>query len=340
MTTVALLQRPHSRHRAYYLAALRDIDAVTAVAVVDPDGATLAEAREALPEKAVRGYATFAELERTESPEMAIVSLDGAESPGAILPVLEAGIPVLAEKPACVAPDDFARLVETAERRKTQVMLALCNRLAPWVPDAKRIVAQGGLGTLYAARVLNVADQARIWNPRTRDWTFRKATAGGGHLIWLGIHWLDMLLYLTGARVAEVQAMVAVAGGAPIDVEDLATVNLRLEGGALASLVSGYVLDARKQIDFSLWGAKGWLRFDMEGGTLDWHSPTKGMNGASRRQYRYDAAGGGYTPFVRECLRASRGEIDPPITGAEGLVALRVIFAAYRSAETGQTVRL
>jgi predicted dehydrogenase len=351
---------------------------VTAVAVVDPAGATLGEARGLLPGKPVRAYASDADLLRAERPAMAIVTLSGASAPGAIAPLLDAGVPVLAEKPACLAADEFARLVETSERRGAPLMLALCNRLAPWAQDARRIVAEGGLGRLYAARAMTLADQARIWNPRTRDWTFRKADAGGGHLLWLGVHWLDLLLSLTGARVTEVQAMTANAGGGPIDVEDLATVQLRLAerapagraqdgpavaGGALASLVSGYVLagdaSTAKQIDLALWGDRGWLRFDFGRRLLEWHGAGPEMNGspvttpsgvarsagstpagAPGRELRYDSAAGGYTPFVRDCLRASLGEIPPPVSGAEGLELLRVIFAAYQAAETGQTVRL
>lgn len=343
--TVALVMRRHSRHRAFFLEALRDLGEASAVALLDPAGesaeGTAAEARAMLGDKRLSVYTTLEDLLRAETPAMAIVTLTGAEAPDAIRPVLEARIPVLAEKPACVNVEDFAGLVEVAERQGTHLMLALCNRLAPWVPDARRIVQQGGLGDLYAARVLNVADQTRIWEPRTRDWSFRKAEVGGGHLIWLGIHWLDMLLYLTGEHVTEVQAMTGNVGGGPIDVEDLATVNLRLRGGAQASLMSGYILDADKQIDLTLWGSKGWLRFDMAASTVDWHSPEEAMNGASNRQFRYDSPGrGGYTPFTRDCLRASLGQMPPPITAAEGLEVLRVIFAAYESAESGKTVHL
>ena len=298
MSTVALVQGADSRHRRYFLEALRDLEAVTAVAVVDPAGATLAEARGLLPGKPVRAYASEADLLRAERVAMAIVTLSGATAPGAIAPLLDAGVPVLAEKPACLAGDEFARLVETAGRRGVPLMLALCNRLAPWARDARRIVAEGGLGRLYAARAMTLADQARIWDPRTRDWTFRKAEAGGGHLLWLGIHWLDLLLSLTGARVTEVQALTANAGGGPIDVEDLATVQLRLAGsgvaeGALASLVSGYVLagdagdagaaPAEKQIDLALWGDRGWLRFDFGRRVLEWYGAGPEMNGAPAR---------------------------------------------------------
>ena len=343
--TVALVMRKHSRHRAFFLEALRDLEDVGAVALVDPEagtgGGTVAETRATLGDKPLLTYSSWDDMLKAEQPAMAIVTVTGAEAPDAIRPVLEARIPVLAEKPACVRAEDFAGLVELAEKNNTHLMLALCNRLAPWVPDARRIVQEGGLGRLYAGRVLNVADQTRIWEPRTRDWSFRKAEAGGGHLIWLGIHWLDMLLYLTGDQVAEVQAMAGNVGGGPIDVEDLANVNLRLKSGAQVSLISGYVLDADKQIDLTLWGSKGWMRFDMAQSAIDWHSPDDSMNAANDRRFHYSSPGrGGYTPFTRDCLRASLGKIPPPITAAEGLEVLRVIFAAYESAETGRTIKL
>ena len=120
-------------------------------------------------------------------------------------------------------------------------MMALCNRIAPWATDARRIVREGGIGTLYAARALALADQTRIWQERTRDWTFRRADVGGGHLIWLGIHWLDLLLSIAGEGVAAVQALTGNVGGAPIDVEDLATVTFRYTSGAQGSLLSHHL---------------------------------------------------------------------------------------------------
>jgi predicted dehydrogenase len=340
MSVVTLLQRAHSRHRAYFLEAIRDLDAITSAAVCDPDGSTFDEARRIVANKPVRVYTSFAELREREQPAMAIATFTGAEAPAMIAPLLEAGIPVLAEKPACTAADDFARLADLSERHHAPLMLALCNRLGPWAADARRIVQAGGIGRLYAARVLALADQTRIWQERTRDWSFRRADAGGGHLIWLGIHWLDLLLYLSGERVTAVQALAGNVGGGPIDVEDLATVNLQLASGAQASLVSGYVLDAGKQLDLTLWGAAGWLRFDHTACRLDWHSTQPEMNESPDRQLRYDSAGGGYTPFVRECLRASLGKAPPPITAAEGLAVLRAIFAAYESARTGRTITM
>ncbi len=139
MATVALIQGADGRHRRFFLEALRDLEAVTAVAVVDPDGgATVGEARALMPDKPVRHYASYRRAAPGGGPWPWPSSPSaGPSSPAAIAPLLEAGVPVLAEKPACVDPDEFARLVETAERRGVPLMLALCNRLAPWSPPTR-----------------------------------------------------------------------------------------------------------------------------------------------------------------------------------------------------------
>ena len=134
MTTIALLQKSTSRHRAFYLEALRDLEGITAVALVDEEGGTVAEARRILGDKPLRTYESFQAMRAAEDPALAIATFTSAETPAALQPVLESSIPVLVEKPACVELDQFARLVD-------------------------------------------LADQTRIWQERTRDWTFRRATS-------------------------------------------------------------------------------------------------------------------------------------------------------------------
>ena len=340
MATVALVMRSESRHRALYLEALRDLPSVSEVVIADPEGGTFDEARQTVHNKPMRTYTSLDAMLQAESPAMAIVTFSAVESPRMIRPVLEAGIPVLTQKPACVRLEDFARLVDLAERRNTHLMPALSGRMAPLAADARRILQQGSLGKLYAVRAMYLADQTRIWDPQRRDWSFRKAEAAGGHLAWLGIHWIDLMHHLTGDRIVEVQALTANVGGGPIDVEDLALVNFRFAGGAYGSLTSGYLLDTDYQIDMAFWGAEGWLRFDWQAGLLDCHLAGVDPEESPDRHVRYGPFTGGYTPFVRNCLRASLGEIPPPIRAEEGLAALRVVFAAYQSAETGQTVEV
>ena len=121
----------------------------------------------------------------------------------------------------------------------------------------------------------------------TRTGRFRKKLAGGGHLSWLGIHRLDMLSYLVGEDIVEVSAMTAVAGGAPIDVEDLGIVTLKFAGGALGVLFSGYLMDQKGHNGFTVYGSHGWVRaHEGEQDALEWRSISPAMARSERPTLR------------------------------------------------------
>ena len=125
------------------------------------------------------------------------------------------------------------------------------------------------------------------------------------------------------------------------DVEDLALVNLRFGNGAYGSLVSGYLLDKPYQMDLSLWGSEGWLRFgSADRHLLEWHTHSPHHADVADRRIVYSGPSFlNYTPWIDRTLRACLGAAAP-ITGGEALAALRVVHAAYESATSGRTVRL
>lgn len=338
MATVAFVTEEGAAHQAPYREALDDIDAIDRALLMDPGGATFDESLRACGAKVQAAETSVEALLRHGAPDMAIVSMIGAHAPAVIEPLLDAGVHVMAEKPACAHPDQFERLLRAAERRGVQLMMAFAQRREPAKVDARRIIAEGGIGSLYAVQAWQVSDQARIpGKVATGDWTFRKALAGGGHLTWLGIHALDLIRFLTGAEIEAVQAMAPVVGGQPIDVEDLALVNLRFAGGAHGSLFSGYLME-RKQghAGITVYGDAGWLRINAaEQGRLEWAA-----TGEPTRVVSYADRGGGYSRWVACALRACLGKAEPPVTARDGLAALRIIDAAYRSAAEGRTVEV
>lgn len=342
MATVALITEDGAAHRAPYQNALRDNDSIDTAYLVDATGATVEETKAVVGDKLAGTFSSVDKMLQAGRPDMAIVTMIAVNGPSVIRPLLEAGIHVMAEKPSCVRADDFAELAELADGRGLHLMLALANRLRPDVQDARRIVAEGGVGDLFAVDAKQVDDQTRIQRRlNDPDWTFQKSKAGGGHLSWLGIHSLDMILFITGEEVVEVSAMTPVVGGSPIDVEDLALVHLRMAGGAHVSLFSGYLMDRKGHSSTTVYGSDGWLRLnEAEQGALEWRSTRPEMRGVQDRRLEYDGRGGGYTAWVQETLRACLGEIDPPISAQEGLTVLRIVHAAYESAETGRRVEL
>ena len=342
MATVALITEEGAAHQQPYRDAIRDIDLIERAELVDPGGTTFAASVDTIGSKAGGTHMSVDSLLAAGKPDMAIVTMIAAHAPDVIRPLLEAGVHVMAEKPACVNVADFEELAGLADANGAHLMLALSNRLSPTVEDARRIIQSDGIGDLYAVRAVQVDDQTRIQRRlNDPDWTFQKKLAGGGHLSWLGIHRLDMLSYLVGEDIVEVSAMTAVAGGAPIDVEDLGIVTLKFAGGALGVLFSGYLMDQKGHNGFTVYGSHGWVRaHEGEQDALEWRSISPAMAGSNDRRFEYDGRGGGYTTWVDRTLRGCLGEIDPPITSADGVKVLRVVHAAYASAESGSRVTL
>lgn len=335
--SVGLIIQPQGAHLAAYLEALSQTKEVDSVFLADETGETEGQAKKILGEKLQRTYRDTKTMLREAKPKMALVSLEAMTAPTEIDAALEAGCHVLSEKPACVRAEDFAPLVQKAESKHLHFMLALANRLTPPVQEARRMISAGRLGKIYGAELHLIADQTRLKQQSYhRSWFASKARAGGGHLIWLGIHWLDLAMFITGLPITEVAAMVQNVGGQPIDIEDSATVLFRFENGASGTMTSGYYLDKGYHSHLKFWGEHGWLEL----GDLD-ATPLVSYSTANTRepkveQFEYPRDQGGYTPFVRAAVRASAGLDAPPISGADGLRALRAVFASYRAAETGQ----
>lgn len=337
---VGVITHSGGAHLGAYFSALAETDEVAAVSLSDPGGQNIAAAREALGEKLSAVYDDPASLVRQGEPAMALVSMEAALAPPAIQIALEAGCHVMAEKPACVRIEDFERLHELAKANDLHLMLALANRLNPEVREARRLIREGMLGKAYGVEAHLVADQTRLTRPAYHEtWYAKKARGGGGHLIWLGIHWLDLTTFLTDSDIVEVTGFSAVVGGQPLDVEDSAAVAMKFANGALGTMTSGYYLDRGYHSQIKIWGSHGWLEIRRHGGLpLTWYSRKE----QNPRIHRIDAFPGpsGYTPFVKACVRASAGLEEPPLTADDSLRALQTVFGSYQAVETGRVQRL
>ena len=218
-------------------------------------------------------------------------------------------------------------------------MLALANRLNPEVLAAKRLIETGRLGKLYGLEMHLVADQTRLKQKSYHQkWFAQKDRSGGGHLMWLGIHWLDLAMHVTGSSIDSVAGFIANVGGQPIDVEDSAAASLRFDNGMLGTITSGYYLDRGYHSHIKVWGSSGWLHLEsMKNEPLTWYS-TKGDKPGQVQTWSGSKQPRGYTPFVQAAVKACAEMSDPPVSATESLRALKTVFAIYSSAESGRAV--
>lgn len=336
---VAVITNAEGSHLDLYFAALAKTEEAAGVHLVDPSGKTVERARAALGAKLAGVHKDAGDMLRKVRPGMALVSLEAVLSPPAIEQALDAGCHVLSEKPACVRAVDFEKLVRKAQQNHRHLMLALANRLHAPVQEARRLVQKQLIGRVYATEIHLAADQTRITRESYRQqWVAQKKRAGGGHLSWLGIHWLDLALYITGLRVQQVAGFAGVVGGQPIDVEDSAALALKFDNNSFGTMTSGYYLDRGYHSHLQVWGQHGWLCMAaIEDAPLEWYS-TRDNKQPEIQRFNYAKGERGYFPFVRAAVRASAGLQDAPISGEECLHVLRTIFTFYQAAEQGRTM--
>lgn len=329
-----LITHADGPHLSAYIEGIAQTPEIGAVALCDPTGKTEAAVRKGIGAKFLATYTTPAALFAARKPTFALITMEAKLAPPAVAAALKAGCHVMAEKPACVRAEDFAPLAAQAEAGKRNLMLALANRKDPYQIEARRIVQSGLIGKVYGVDLQIIADQTRLTRPAYHQtWTAQRARSGGGHLIWLGIHWLDLAMYITGSPITQVAGFSGNIGGQPIDTEDSAALTLRFANGSFGNLTSGYYIDRGKQLSIKIWGADGWLEFrNDDAPSLVWYTK-KGLQ-------RYQAPAGApslYTAFVQHAARAAAGIEPPVLSPAESLRVLRVVFAGYKAAETGRT---
>jgi len=334
---VAVITNAEGAHLGAYFSGLAHAPEARTVVLADPDGKVEAEARKALGDKLVGVYTDRAAMLAEVKPAMVVISLEARLAPEAIDAALEAGCHVLAEKPACVRAEDFAPLVEKAESKNLHLMLALSNRSNPEVLKARELIAEGAIGKVYGLEARFVKDQRRLTSPSFREtWFVDKARAGGGNLSWLGIHWLDLAMFVSGSPITHVTGFAGNVGGQPIDTEDSAAVSMRFENGTFGTMTSAYFLDSGSETFLRIWGEKGWLQIGHETpGQVRWYST---LGEKPEEQVYTGPAHSSYGAYVRTCVRASAGLETPPITGRECLRVLKVIYGLYEASETGRTV--
>ena len=183
---------------------------------------------------------------------------------------LAAGKHVLIEKPLAMNAASAASLVASFRENRLLLMAGYMMRYHNLHGEMKRILSEGGIGTPVSADL-----QFSCWYPKIPgSWRQDRAKGGGGAVMDLGVHCLDLLSWLTGAQVKEVKAFCA-NQVQDYEVEDGANILLRLDNGILARVQVNFNLPDALPSRVELKGtagapvAEGTLG-QTENGTLTW----------------------------------------------------------------------
>lgn len=327
---VGIITEPTATHMNFYLRSLASSDAVSGILLADETGQSFSLDKDPL--KSARSpVTTFKDMHDMlrKSPGLVVVSLEGHKMAKAIGAALEAGCHVLAEKPPCTRLDEFESLCRLADQKQRLLMLGMSTRLHPAAVQARKLIEDGYLGRVCSVTMNWVTEGSRLRSAEyQKSWLADKSKAGGGKLIFHGIHYLDLIHYLTDDVITRVCGFAETVSGQPIGVEDCAVLALKFENGMVGTLNTGFYLTDGYDTSVRVWGTEGWLRIELPSPTpLQWKSikgPTTDVQQVAMASEPDD-----YGFMVRNAIDACRGVTPPFMDTNDSLSVMRVIFGAY-----------
>ncbi|WP_332899660.1 Gfo/Idh/MocA family protein [Haladaptatus sp. CMSO5] len=269
---------------------------------------------------------------------------------------LDAGYDVLLEKPLAHTLESAERIAGAAARADGFCMVGFNNRFAPGVEVFKSYQRAGRFGEVTHVEANYVR---RRGVPGRGSWFTTKAVAGGGALIDIGVHAIDLAMYfLDFPEVVEVAGTTHStfgsrddyaylemwgddAGPSGFDVEDAATAFIRCADGKTVSLEVAWATNRRPNHGFHIDGTGAGAHFDRESGDLELfetgHDGVDHFSDSTIETRDIDL----HKAEDRSFLEAVQSG-DPPQrnTVEQALAVQRIIDAIYRSDEEGRAIRL
>ncbi|MGH7505287.1 MAG: Gfo/Idh/MocA family protein, partial [Longimicrobiales bacterium] len=312
----------------------RDHARTRLAAVADPDAAL---ARAASAGVAEIGGEWRAIVERDDV-DAVVVSTPNALLAEIVVAALEAGKHVLMEKPMGRSLAEAERIADATARSGSVLRVGFNHRFHPALRRAQRIVRSGELGRLITLR----ARYGHGGRPGLEnEWRSDPAQAGGGELIDQGVHIADLLHWLAGMP-AEAFAYVQTAAWPIAPLEDNAYGLLRFPNGAVGQLHASMTQwknlfslevhgEAGAVVVEGLGGSYGVERLQRIGRALEGGSPVV-------REERFDGEDRSWTDEWAAFVAAIDGAGAEGAGASEGIAAMRIIDALYRSSRSGTPV--
>jgi len=257
---------------------------------------------------------------------------------------------VLCEKPLGLNADEALEVVEYCKAKGVLLSVDLMMRYGTHINNIKKAIADGDIG-----QVVSGDSRFSCWVPNA-GWSTNKERAGGGPLMDMGIHLIDLMRYITGMDVTHVIALNEnISFHDPkYTVEDSSTITMRMENGAQFVVFTHFnIPDTAGKWTLNLYGTKGRLLGDKIIGQIDegslWElalvdgvddffmEPVEGnkigkeIKADFSNMYTHNL-----TDFGDAILNGTKNYIDP----MECVKDQWVIDASYKSSEEGRLVEV
>lgn len=264
---------------------------------------------------------------------------------------LEKGINVFCEKPDAINVAEAEKMRDAAQKSGKVLMVMRNNRFANASKYLKNYIADGKMGDIYTVRC---AWRRRRGIPGRGGWFTTKSMSGGGPLIDLGVHGIDLAMWLMGnpkpvavsasvynkfANTKVNAVMSEQSKGNTFDVEDLAMGLVRFDNGAVMQIEFSWASNIEKDTFFcELRGDKAGAYWESEkdlkiygeeyGQLFDMVVKTQNSNSSP------------HSENIKHFADVVLNNQKPIFTPDQGVDMIKILEAVYKSAEQGKEILL
>jgi predicted dehydrogenase len=286
-------------------------------------------------------YKDYVEMLDREQPDAVIIATPNYLHAKMTIDALARGVHVFCEKPMAMNAEEAEKMLRARNKSGRILMLGMCQRFRNDSKAIRNLVLKGELGDVYFTKITLLR---RAGIPGMGSWFTTKAFSGGGPLIDLGPHVLDLALWLQGfpkpvsakgytfSKLGTQNKCLGGWGipepGGPFDVEDLAVALIRLEGGGVMYLETSWALYT-KEDTFNII-----LSGDKAGASLMppcKFTETDGKWVETRIECQEVNV---YLEEMKHFVECVKKNTSPDPLPEHGVMVMRLIDAIYRSANT------
>ena len=265
----------------------------------------------------------------------------------------QAGKHVFCEKPDAIDVSEVLKMNEASKKAGKTLMVMRNNRFIDTSTYAKKYIENGKMGDIYCGRAGWIR---RRGIPGKGGWFTTKEQSGGGPLIDLGVHMIDLAIWLMGNPTP-----VAVSGNTfmkfadndssdsvnsdfgdknengTFDVEDLAMGMIRFDNGAVLQIEFSWASNVKEECRFvELRGTKSGMNW--RNGELEFYTEEEGeqlniaLPGCN--------TGHGHANNLKHFYDVVVDGAEPIFVPQQGIDMIKILCAIYESAKTGREIAL
>ena len=314
-------------HAESYTESLKHIEKVEIAGIAEEDEK---KGKDFAQRHGIRYFKDYGDMLSDKSVDAVLICSANAKHAKMTIDAAKAKKHIIVEKPIATTIEDAQKMIDACKENKVKLMVSFPVRYAPPVSRMKEIVDSGKLGEIIGISATNHGTMPG-------GWFIEKNLAGGGAIMDHTVHVVDILRWILKSEVKEVYAKMGTLIH-DIPVEDCGLISMKFENEIFATLDASWSrpksFPTWGDVTFEIAGTKGSMSVD----TFAQH----GMLYSDEIAYSKNLYWGDDMDYLmlKDFVRCIHDDMPEPVTGKDGLEALRVTLKAYESVKKDKVVKV